>query len=112
MTTAQCSAAIEQIGDAAGQVWHYLNENGPTALSRLVKDVDVPRDVLMQAIGWLAREDKLSIDTESRARQSRCPRIQKTHCGGIPHRGCRRGTEIFFGSASARSFDRVRPDAP
>ena len=68
MTTAHANSVVEQIGDAAGQVWHYLNENGPTALSRLVKDVDVPRDVLMQAIGWLAREDKVSIDTESRAK--------------------------------------------
>jgi hypothetical protein len=68
MTTAQCCAAIEQIGDAAGQVWHYLNEHGPTALSRLVKDVDVPRDVVMQAIGWLAREDKVTIVAESRSK--------------------------------------------
>jgi winged helix-turn-helix protein DUF2582 len=68
MATAHCSQTVEQIGDAAGQVWHYLNENGPTALSRLVKDVDVPRDVLMQAIGWLAREDKVSIDGDSRTK--------------------------------------------
>jgi len=67
MTTAHATAT-ETIGEAAGHVWHYLNENGPTTLSRLVKDVDVPRDVLMQAIGWLAREDKLSIDEESRSK--------------------------------------------
>jgi hypothetical protein len=68
MATAQYSSATETIGDAAGQVWHYLNEHGPTSLSRLVKDVDVPRDVVMQAIGWLAREDKLTIDEESRSK--------------------------------------------
>jgi hypothetical protein len=32
----------------------------------LTKDLDAPRDVLMQAIGWLAREDKLAIDEEGR----------------------------------------------
>jgi winged helix-turn-helix protein DUF2582 len=68
MTTAHASSAIEQIGDAAGQVWHYLNENGPTALSRLAKDIDVPRDVLMQGIGWLAREHKVAIDADSRSK--------------------------------------------
>ena len=45
MSTAHYSQAVEQIGDAAGQVWHYLSENGPTALSRLAKDVDIPRRV-------------------------------------------------------------------
>ncbi|HEX4142163.1 MAG TPA: winged helix-turn-helix domain-containing protein [Pirellulales bacterium] len=68
MATAHYSSATETIGDAAGQVWHYLHEHGPTSLSRLVRDVDVPRDVVMQAIGWLAREDKLTIDEESRSK--------------------------------------------
>ncbi len=68
MATAHCNSTIETIGDAAGHVWHYLNEHGPTSLSRLVKDVDIPRDVVMQAIGWLAREDKLTIDEESRSK--------------------------------------------
>ncbi len=65
MATAHYNSTTETIGDAAGHVWHYLHEHGPTSLSRLVKDVDIPRDVVMQAIGWLAREDKLSIDEES-----------------------------------------------
>jgi hypothetical protein len=63
MATAHQSC-VEQIGDAAGQIWHYLNENGPRTVSQLVKDVDVPRDVVMQGIGWLAREDKVTIDEE------------------------------------------------
>ena len=68
MATAHSNATTETIGDAAGHVWHYLNEHGPTSLSRLVKDVDLPRDVVMQAIGWLAREDKVTIDEESRSK--------------------------------------------
>ncbi len=36
-------------------MWHYLNENGP-ALTQLAKDIDAPRGVIMQAVGWLARE--------------------------------------------------------
>ncbi len=69
MATAQQSA-IDQIGETAGLVWHHLHEHGPTTLTQLVKDVDAPRDVLMQAIGWLAREDKISIDEEGRGKKS------------------------------------------
>jgi hypothetical protein len=65
MATAQ-QTCLEQIGDTAGQVWHYLSENGPRSLTQLAKDIDAPRDVIMQAIGWLAREDKLSIEEEGR----------------------------------------------
>ncbi len=65
MATAQQSC-LEQIGDTAGLVWKYLNENGPRTLTQLAKDVDAPRDVIMQAIGWLAREDKVAIEEEAR----------------------------------------------
>ncbi len=65
MATAQHSC-LEQIGDTAGLVWHYLRENGPRTLTQLAKDIDAPRDVIMQAIGWLAREDKVSIEEEAR----------------------------------------------
>ena len=68
MATAQQSC-LDQIGDTAGAVWHFLNENGPRTLTQLTKEVDAPRDVLMQAIGWLAREDKLAID-ESRGKKT------------------------------------------
>jgi DNA-binding GntR family transcriptional regulator len=67
MATAQQSC-LEQIGDAAGLLWHQLNENGPRTLTQLAKDLDAPRDVIMQAVGWLAREGKLSIE-ESRGKK-------------------------------------------
>ncbi len=63
MATAQHSC-LDQIGDTAGMIWHYLCENGPRTISQLAKDIDAPRDVVMQAVGWLAREDKVSIDEE------------------------------------------------
>ncbi len=65
MATAQQSCR-EQIGETAGMVWHCLNENGPRTLTQLAKDIDAPRDVIMQAIGWLAREDKIAIEEEAR----------------------------------------------
>jgi hypothetical protein len=37
-------------------------------MAKLVKAVGEPRDTVMQAIGWLAREDKLQIEEEGRSR--------------------------------------------
>lgn len=68
MATASSISALEQIGETAGLVWHYLHETGPVSVTKLVKDVDAPRDVVMQALGWLAREDKLAIDETARSK--------------------------------------------
>jgi hypothetical protein len=68
MATAQHSC-LDQIGDTAGLIWHQLNENGPLTLTQLAKDVDAPRDVILQAIGWLAREDKIVVE-DSRGKKS------------------------------------------
>jgi hypothetical protein len=53
---------IDQIGETAGVVWQTLNENGPMSVTKLVKAMSLPRDTVMQAIGWLAREGKLTIE--------------------------------------------------
>jgi hypothetical protein len=63
MVTTQ-SSCLDQIGDTAGVLWHHLKENGPRTLTQLAKDVDVPRDVIMQAVGWLAREGKVAIEED------------------------------------------------
>ncbi len=70
MATATISG-IDQIGETAGVVWHMLNENGSMSLAKLAKSMDVPRDVVMQAIGWLAREEKVEIEETSRGRMIR-----------------------------------------
>ncbi len=53
---------IDQVGETAGIVWQILNEKGPMSLTKLIKTADLPRDTVMLAIGWLAREGKLNID--------------------------------------------------
>ena len=68
MATVEALTLVSQIGETAGVVWQILEQDGPTKLSRLVKDIDAPRDVVMQAVGWLAREDKIRIEEESRSR--------------------------------------------
>jgi hypothetical protein len=59
---------VEQIGEAAGAVWRVLSDKGPMSAAKIVKELDAPRDLVMQALGWLAREDKLAIDAESKAK--------------------------------------------
>lgn len=59
---------VVEIGQTAGMVWQALSKNGPMSMTRLVKDVGAPRDLVMQAVGWLAREDKVAIEDEGRSR--------------------------------------------
>ena len=59
------------IGATAGIVWHYLAESNPVTLHKLARDLDPPRDLLLQAIGWLAREDKIVIEQNGRSRRIR-----------------------------------------
>ena len=68
MATAAPMIHVEQIGHTAGAVWKTLSDNGPQSLAKLVKAVGEPRDTVMQALGWLAREGKISIEEEGRSR--------------------------------------------
>ena len=61
-------SCVEQIGQTAGLVWRPLNDGGPQSLAKLVKAVDAPRDMVLQAVGWLAREDKVCIEEAKRGR--------------------------------------------
>ncbi len=54
------------IGDTAGVVWNVLHERGEMTITQVVKAVKRPRDLVMQALGWLAREDKLQFDFTKR----------------------------------------------
>jgi hypothetical protein len=61
-------SCITQIGETAGIIWQVLNAKGPVTIAKLVKEIGAPRDVVMQGLGWLAREDKVNIEEESRSR--------------------------------------------
>ena len=66
MAMTASATMVDQIGEVAGVIWHLLDETGPLPLTQVVKEVDAPRDVIMQGIGWLAREEKLVIEEEGR----------------------------------------------
>jgi len=69
MAPAIVVCCIHQIGETAGQVWRALEEEGgPLSLAKLAKQIGAPRDVTMQAVGWLAHEEKIDIEETNRGR--------------------------------------------
>jgi hypothetical protein len=68
MDATSTSSCVLEIGEVAGLVWKTLSESGPVTMAKLVKAVGEPRDSVMQALGWLAREDKIAIEEDGRSR--------------------------------------------
>ncbi len=56
----------EDIGLAAGEVWNYLNRHGEATPSRLAAATGLSTKEVQRALGWLAREGKLIIETDGR----------------------------------------------
>ena len=56
----------DDVGEVAGEVWDFLNEEGKSSLSAVNKAISEPRSRVNMGIGWLAREDKLEFDAEGR----------------------------------------------
>ena len=52
----------EEIGDIAGKVWQAISDHGETDVTHLVKLVKAKEVMIQRAVGWLAREDKISFD--------------------------------------------------
>ena len=54
--------SIESIfGVSAGIVWEALNENGPSTIADLAKTTSLSREEVHGALGWLGRENKISV---------------------------------------------------
>lgn len=52
---------ITEIGIAAGDIWHYLDQKGSATLDELVKHTRRDRDLLLMSLGWLAREGHITL---------------------------------------------------
>lgn len=52
---------MEVIGQSAGQIWEYLNNNGEATLTKMKKDLDLKGNFADLGIGWLAREGKVDV---------------------------------------------------
>jgi hypothetical protein len=57
---------IDSIGETAGKIWKFLNQHGEANLNQIKKNVKADTNMILQAIGWLAREDKLVIEKKAR----------------------------------------------
>ena len=49
----------EIIGSTAGVVWKLLKENGDMKITQLPKALNEKPVIVYQALGWLARENKI-----------------------------------------------------
>jgi predicted RNA-binding protein (virulence factor B family) len=54
------------IGDAAGKIWAYLDKNGSASVTKITNETGVSKNDIQRAIGWLLKEDKLSIEVIGR----------------------------------------------
>ena len=56
----------EQVGLAAGSIWHYLAKNGATSVAKLVNELSEEEKIIQRSIGWLAQEGKITLDVVNR----------------------------------------------
>ncbi len=57
---------VHLIGETAGKVWRFLDKHGEANLTQIKKGIKGDANLILQAIGWLAREDKLLIEKKGR----------------------------------------------
>lgn len=57
----------ERVGLTAGSIWHYLVENGASSVAKLVRELPEEEKTIQRSIGWLAKEDKVILETIDRA---------------------------------------------
>ncbi|KAA3620059.1 MAG: hypothetical protein DWQ05_04850 [Calditrichaeota bacterium] len=57
------------IGETAGKIWEYLNNAGDSTIAKLRKEVDADTFTVSAAIGWLAREDKITLSKKGNSVQ-------------------------------------------
>ncbi len=53
---------ITEIGITAGDIWHYLDENGSATLDQLFKRIGKSRELILLSLGWLAREGHITLE--------------------------------------------------
>ena len=55
----------EKAGETAAKIWTVLNEKGAMTLKQIKKAAKINEKDFYLGLGWLLREDKLTIDEES-----------------------------------------------
>lgn len=55
----------EKIGKTAGKIWKLLQKHDEISISQFPKMLNEKAVIVNQALGWLAREDKINYRQES-----------------------------------------------
>jgi len=53
-----------KIGVTAGRIWEILKKNSEVSVAQLPKALNEKDALVHQALGWLAREDKIAFHTK------------------------------------------------
>ncbi|MFZ2171226.1 MAG: winged helix-turn-helix domain-containing protein [Methylococcaceae bacterium] len=56
----------ERVGLTSGNIWHYLADNGATPVAKLVRELTEEEKIIQRSIGWLAQENKITLDAVNR----------------------------------------------
>lgn len=54
----------DKIGDTAGRIWKIMRKKKEVNISQLPKLLEEKTAIVYQALGWLAREDKIEYRIE------------------------------------------------
>ncbi len=60
-----------RIGEVAGYVWDFLEDQGDSSVTAVADAIDVPSTKVYMAIGWLAQEDKIDFEEAGRGQRVR-----------------------------------------
>ena len=53
---------LDNIGNIAGAIWHYLEENNEATVTKLTRELGENERTILMGVGWLAREGKLDFE--------------------------------------------------
>jgi DNA-binding transcriptional regulator PaaX len=53
---------LDNIGSVAGAIWHYLENNNETTITKLTREIGENERTILMGVGWLAREGKLDFE--------------------------------------------------
>jgi len=56
----------DKVIETAGKAWRFLGQHGQTNIGDLAKSLKEKDEVVLQAVGWLAREDKIDYTIKNR----------------------------------------------
>lgn len=53
---------LDNIGNVAGAIWHYLEVNNEASVTKLTREIGENERTVLMGVGWLAREGKLDFE--------------------------------------------------